>query len=140
MSHEVGHEDLMRFLDDELPPDRRNAVDAHIEQCTECNRDLHVFRSLKGDLSAIAMRNEPGPSLWATINRRLTQPLGWVLLLTGTVVIAGWAVWSYLTSPELFWQKLAVGSIVVGAALLLLSAIVDRVRELPSDPYRQIQR
>ncbi|MGH7503363.1 MAG: anti-sigma factor family protein [Longimicrobiales bacterium] len=140
MSHPVGHEDLMRFLDDELPPDRRTAVVAHIEQCTECNRDLHVFRALKGDLKAIGERNGAGPSLWAAINHRLTQPLGWVLFVTGAVVIAGWAVWSYVSSPDVFWRKLAVGSVVIGAALLLLSAIVDRVRELPSDPYRQIQR
>lgn len=140
MMHDVAHEDLMRFLDDELPPDRRDAVAAHIEQCTECNRDLHVFRSLKDDLNAIAMRNQPGPSLWAAINHRLTRPLGWVLFVTGAVVMAGWAIWSYATSPELFWRKLAMGSLVIGAALLLLSTIVDRVRELPSDPYRRIQR
>jgi anti-sigma factor RsiW len=140
MIHDVAHEDLMRFLDNELPPDRHGVVAAHIEHCTECNRDLHVFRSLKGDLNAIAMRSEPGPSLWAAINHRLTRPLGWVLLVTGAVVMAGWSVWSYATSPELFWRKLAVGSIVIGAALLLVSALVDRVREMPSDPYRQIQR
>jgi hypothetical protein len=54
--------------------------------------------------------------------------------------MAGWSVWTYATSPELFWRKLAVGSIVIGAALLLVSALVDRVRELPTDPYRRIQR
>jgi anti-sigma factor RsiW len=140
MIHDVVHEDLMRYLDDELPPDRRDAVAAHIEQCTECNRDLHVFQSLKGDLNAIVMRNEPGPSLWAAINHRLTRPIGWVMLVSGAVAMAGWSIWTYATSTELFWRKLAVGSIVIGAALLLVSALVDRVREMPTDPYRRIQR
>ncbi len=140
MSHELGHEDLMRYLDDELPPDRRAAVAAHLEACTECHREFVIFQRMKEDLLAMSTDDGSTSSLWTVVSRQITQPLGWVLMLGGLVVLTAWAVWSWLTSPEVFWRKLAIGAVVVGALFLLLSAILDRVREYRTDPYREIQR
>jgi anti-sigma factor RsiW len=140
VGHEVSHDDLMRYLDDELPAARRDEVALHLERCTECRREFIVFQRMKGDLLAMARENHVGPSLWDGISRRLARPVGWLFLAGGGIALAGWGIWSYVTSPEVFWRKLAVGAVVVGAALLLLSAIIDRVRALASDPYREIQR
>jgi uncharacterized protein (DUF983 family) len=67
-------------------------------------------------------------------------PAAWVLLIAGAVALSVWAAWTYVTSPESFWQKLFVAAVVVGLGLLLLSAIGDRLRDLKTDPYREIQR
>jgi anti-sigma factor RsiW len=130
----------MRYLDDELPPDRRVVIEAHIRDCTECNRDHAVFKRMKGDLHSMAMENDHGPSLWQAVSRRLFRPTGWVLLVIGTVALTAWGIYSYITSPENVWTKLATGAVVIGIALLLLSAIVDRRTALRTDRYREIQR
>lgn len=140
MNHAVSHEDLMRYLDDELPRDRHAAIAGHIEQCTECKRELIVFQALKGDLQRMVHENRVGPSVWTTVNRRLMQPTAWLLLVAGTIGLAGWGAYAYATSPESFWEKLGAGAVVIGLALLLLSAIMDRLRDLKTDPYREIQR
>jgi anti-sigma factor RsiW len=140
LNHEVSHDDLMRFLDDELPPDRRADVARHLDECTECRRDFVVFQSMKGALAHM-LNVEPGtPSVWNRVNRRIMLPAAWVLLVAGALALGMWGAWTYITSPEDFWQKLFVGAIAVGLALLLISAIGDRLRELKTDPYTEIQR
>jgi hypothetical protein len=140
LNHEVSHDDLMRFLDDELPPDRRAAVAGHLEACTECNREFVVFRTMKGELATM-LNIEPGaPSLWNRVNRQIMLPAAWVLFVAGAVALSVWGAWTYIMSPEDFWEKLFVGAVVVGLALLLVSAIGDRLRDLKTDPYREIQR
>lgn len=139
MSH-VEPDDLMRFLDDELPTDRQAGVEAHIGDCTECNRDFVIYRRLKGDLLAMGMENGTGPSLWYALSRRLFRPTGWVLIIVGATVLAAWGVYSYVTSPEELWTKLATGAVVIGFVLLLASAILDRLGALRTDRYREIQR
>lgn len=140
MNHEVSHDDLMRFLDDELPPERRATVAGHLEQCTECNREFVVFRAMKGELATM-LNVEPGaPSIWNSVNRKIMLPAAWVLFVAGAVALSVWGAWTYVMSPENFWEKLFVGAVVVGLALLLVSAIGDRLRDLKTDPYREIQR
>lgn len=140
MKHEVGSEELMRYLDGELPAGRRDAVAAHLERCTECHREFVIYQRMKEDLGAMTTNDGSGPDLWTAISRRIAQPAGWLFMTGGLVVLGAWGVWSWITSPEMFWRKLAVGAVVVGAALLLASAILDRLRDVRTDPYREIQR
>lgn len=140
MSHEVGPDDLMRLLDDELPPERHAAVQAHVRTCAECRRDYTIFQQMKGDLRSMAFENETGPSLWDAVSRRLFRPSGWLLVGLGSVSLAAWGIVSYITSPERLWTKLATGAVAIGLALLLLSAIFDRLRDLRTDRYKGIQR
>jgi len=140
VNHAVSHDDLMRLLDDELPPDRRAAVTEHLADCTECKREFVVFKAMKGEITTM-LNVEPGlPSVWNRVNRRIMLPAAWVLLLAGTVALTIWGAWAWVTSPDTFWGKLIVGAVVVGLGLLLLSAIGDRLRDLRTDPYREIQR
>jgi hypothetical protein len=140
LNHAVSHDDLMRFLDDELPPEHRAAVARHIEECTECNREFVVFRTMKGELANMLSLEPGAPSVWNRVNRSIMLPAAWVLLVSGALALGAWGVWTYITSPENFWEKLFVGAVIVGLALLLISAIGDRLRDLKTDPYREIQR
>ena len=65
---------------------------------------------------------------------------GWLLVVAGTVVLTAWGVYSYIKSPEDLWTKLATGALVIGFVLLLLSAVLDRVRDLRTDRYREVER
>jgi len=74
------------------------------------------------------------------VNRQLTRPLGWVLLVVGTVFWVGYSVYVYLASPAFLWEKVATSAIVIGVLLLFISVIWDRYRDWLTDPYRDIQR
>jgi ferric-dicitrate binding protein FerR (iron transport regulator) len=136
----IGHDELMRYLDGELPPERAAAVESALESSTELRREYTLFLRLKEDLEDMGAQMSTRRTVWGEVNRRLTRPVGWLLFLVGAMVWLAYGVYTYLTGGEAMWAKLATSAIVVGLGMLLLSAVVDRLRDLKTDPYKEIQR
>jgi anti-sigma factor RsiW len=136
----ITRDELMRYLDGELSPDRVGAVEAALETDTELRREYVLYRRLKSDLEELGSEMRTPSTAWDRINRRLTRPMGWILFLAGLGVWLVYAVYMFVTGPEALWEKLAVGAVVVGLGILLLSVVVDRVRDLKTDPYKEIQQ
>lgn len=136
----ISHDELMRYLDGELTPERVRAVEAALETSTELRREYVIFRRMKTDLQDMGATMRPEHTVWDAVNRRLTRPVGWVLFLIGAVIWVSYGVYTYLTGAVALWEKLATSAVVVGLAMLLVSALVDRWRDLKTDPYKEIQR
>ncbi|MEJ2538545.1 MAG: hypothetical protein P8188_00960 [Gemmatimonadota bacterium] len=140
MNPPVTNEDLMRYLDDELSDEDRLRVEAALRDSTELRRDVAVFRSMRRDLSELSAGGTPRSSVWGSVNRRLTRPVGWILLVAGFVLWAGYGAWVFATSPANLVEKLAVGALAVGFLILLLATIFERLTEWKDDPYRDVER
>lgn len=142
MNHAVSHDDLMRFLDGELPPEERSRIDAHLASCTECRREFAIFEEMKRDFAALRTAVPGGgPPVWEPVRRRLVQPLGWVLVIVGALLWIGYAVYQFLTSPvPPPVAKVAQGALWIGLLLLLASVAVERYRAWKTDPYREVQK
>ena len=132
----------MRFLDGELPPEDRARVESALATDTELAREMAIFQGMKtslGELSFGAPARR-GDSVWDGVNRRLTRPTGWVLLLAGLAVWSLYGAYVFATGPSEPVEKLATGAVVIGTLLLLASVIWERWREYAHDPYRDVQR
>ena len=143
MSHEVDRETLMRYLDDELTPEGRERVERHLSGCTECRREVEMFRRVKRDLSELPggpLRDGGRGSVWDAVSRRVARPLGWLLLVAGAVLWGGWAAWVFVTAEAALFEKLFTGAVVIGLALLLASVGWERYREWQHDPYRDVRK
>ena len=140
MSHEVSHETLTRYLDNELPPDERGRVEDHLSECTECRREAEIMRTMKEDLAELPGGDPDGGSVWDAVDRRLTRPLGWILLVAGAVVSLGLGAWGFVTADAPLTEKLAAGAMGLGLVLLLVSVGRERWKEWKDDPYRKVQR
>lgn len=137
----IGRESLMRYLDGELPPEDRARVEAAVAGSTELQRELAIFRAMKQDLHDLSFSVGPPPtSVWGRVNRRLTRPVGWVLLVVGLTTWTGYGAYVFATSPARLLEKLAAGAVAVGVLLLLASVAYDRYRDWLVDPYRDVQR
>ena len=136
----IHHDELMRYLDGELPPERAREIEAALETSTELRREYVIFQRMKTDLGEMGARMQHEGTVWTAVNRTITRPVGWTLFLIGAVVWAAYGVFAYLTGADALWQKLATSAVVVGLAMLLISALVDRWRDLKTDPYKEIQR
>ena len=50
----ISNEDLMRYLDDEMPPDERARVEEELARSTELQRDVAVYRAMRQDLGELS--------------------------------------------------------------------------------------
>jgi anti-sigma factor RsiW len=141
IENEISHEMLMRYLDGELPPEERRRVEGAVERSTELRRELAIYRTLHEDLATISFEAKATRgSVWEGVHKRLTRPIGWLLLATGIVAWLIHAVYVFTTSAGPSWEKLATSAVVIGILLLFASVIHERYRELLTDPYRKIER
>ena len=136
----VSHEDLMRFLDGEVTPEERVAIEGRLEASSELRREFAIFRSIKEDFRDLSFAPQDGDSVWDRIRSRITSPVGWVLTTTGFLGWAAYAAWSFVKSPSAIVVKLTTGAVVIGMLVLLAQVIWDRYREYGSDPYRNVHR
>lgn len=136
----ITHDELMRYLDGELPPERMRAVEEALESDTELRRECALYRKMKSDLADLGTDMGPHGTVWDVVNRRITRPVGWILFLTGLAVWVAYAAYQFVIGSEALWQKLGTSAIIVGLVMLALSAVIDRLQDLKTDPYRGVER
>jgi len=136
----VSQEDLMRFLDGEVTPQERAAIEGQLEASSELRREFAIFRSMKEELQDLSFAVEGDDSVWGRIRSRITSPVGWGLTITGFLGWAAYGTWSFVNSPSAILVKLTTGAVVIGVLVLLAQVIWDRYREYGSDPYRNVHR
>jgi hypothetical protein len=131
----------MRYLDAEVEPQERSRIEGVLASSTELRRELAVFRAMKDDLQTMRLAEGQGDgSIWYGVNRQLARPLGWVLVIVGSLLWAAYGLYLFVTSSAFLLEKLATGAITIGILLLLATVIWERYREWLSDPYRDLQR
>lgn len=141
MPQRITHEDLMRFIDGELPPDDHTRVEEALASDTELSREAAIFRAMKGDFQELTFQNGTlTRSVWDQVNATLTRPVGWVFVIIGAAVWSGYGAYVFATSAVNPFEKLALGALVIGVLILLASVIWERYREWLTDPYRDVVR
>jgi anti-sigma factor RsiW len=135
--NEHPHEALSAYADGELPPERALAVERHLEDCTECARELSIIRTMGGAMRQGTKAAETG--VWEGVHRRITRPIGWIL------VTAGAALWVVLITVAWFRQALtpewvAATAVAVGLAMLAAGIGYEQYREWKDSPYKDIER
>src|SRR6266704_2467317 len=68
--HEKWIEKLSDYLDGELPPGEREAVDAHLRECAQCATVLEDLKRVIASAGSIQPR-PPSADLWAGIAARI---------------------------------------------------------------------
>ena len=136
----ISHETLMRYLDGEVAPDELARIEAAVAASTELQRDVAIFGAMKKDLQGIAFPLSRDDSVWGVVHRRLTRPIGWLLVLAGFTVWAAYGSYLYMMSAIDPWEKLATSTIGVEILLLFGSVIYERYKEWLTDPYRDVVR
>lgn len=140
MTEQMSHESLMRYLDGEAAPEERARIDAAVAASTELQRDLAVFRSMKSDLQAMTFGLANDHSVWGTVHRRITRPLGWILLSAGFLIWLFYGSYLYIASAIDPLEKLATSAIGLGILFLFGTVIHERRKEWRTDPYRDVYR
>ena len=71
---------------------------------------------------------------------RTTSSIGWLLLISGVVIAAGFAIFEWIYTPDMpLMVKVIVGAIYLGLAFLLISVSRQRLIERRTDKYKNVE-
>lgn len=134
----------MAYADGELGAAERAAFQARLAREPELRREVARHHSLE----VLARRLAPPEPLdheWQRLAldplQRGTVGLGWLAFAVGALGLAGLAFWRFVSDDSIdAVERGLVASFVVGAGALLAAAVRARLRTLPFDPYRNVER
>lgn len=139
---EQYREMLAGYVDGELHGDELLEFESHLAECTECQREVAVFHSLKGELQAMGLKSPevPGGSVWNDVNKHVARPAGWIFLIIGILMYVVYAVYTFIQSTGNLFEKLATGFLVIGFVVLLATVAYERIVSYKTDPYKGIEK
>ena len=130
---------ISAYADGELSREDAARVEAHLRVCTECARELALIQSIGGTMRA-APPQYPHRSVWEGVHRRITFPVGWLLLVAGVAVWVALAAYEWFRNGVFSAAWLAATAIIIGLVLLLVGVAYEQYREWKESPYKDIQR
>jgi len=135
-------EELVRYVDDEMTGEEREAFEHRLADSTELKREVAIQKAMRGELKAMGLESQtpPGGSIWEAVNKQIARPTGWMFLIAGLLMYIGYAVYTFIESPMNLFERLMIGLVVIGFVILLSSVAYERIRDYRSDPYKGVQR
>lgn len=133
------HELLGSYADGELDAAQTAAVAEHLQNCTECAREIALIRSMGGAMRGM-VNTAPERDVWDGVHRRLTRPIGWVLFTAGVAVWVAMALVEWYRARELTWEWLALSAVGIGLALLFVGVAHEQYRDWKTTRYKDIQQ
>ncbi|HEX2253197.1 MAG TPA: zf-HC2 domain-containing protein [Thermoanaerobaculia bacterium] len=134
---------LSGFLDGVLTQSDQQRVRLHLEDCPSCRAQVAELAGLRE--AALTTRFVlPADDQWDERPRtgwsRLARRTGFTLLVLWFLAVAAAGLWGLATGPASVLEKVMVLGGLAAAALLFASVLADRLRTLPGDRYRGVQK
>ncbi len=136
--------DGMRYLDGEMRDDERVEFEKHLEECDSCRGNMERFRELQSLTRRVKMKDPIDAfweSYWRSIYRRLERSVGWIFIIAGGLMLVVYGLYQVIpTFRQITFEKVAIVVFVLGAVMLLVSVIRERIHQHKVDRYKDIQR
>jgi predicted anti-sigma-YlaC factor YlaD len=142
--HEFNETMLSGYLDGELTQGDQQRVRLHLESCAGCTNELGELRKFREATMNAGFR-VPEDTQWDETPRgaisRLLHNSGWLIAGLWAIGIVAYLVWQWATDSESIQFEAMIGfALVLAFGLIILSALVDRVKIRKNDPYRKVQK
>jgi len=139
---------MMAALDNELAAGEREELDRLLAEEPGLRGEWDRLHEVKEVTDAMSLRRPPEETwelYFESVYNRAERGFAWILLSMGAIVLTGWALWVGLeelwaTADLPTYVKIAIYSMLLGLAVLLLSVIREKLFMRKTDPYKEIQR
>lgn len=140
--HEINEALLSGYLDGELTQGDRQRVRLHLEGCAECRSVIEGLRKLR----EATMNTEfpvPEDTQWDETPRgtlsRVLHNSGWLIAGLWLVGLVAYVVWQIATESEsIRLEGMLSFGLLLALGLVILSALIDRLKTRKNDPYRKV--
>lgn len=139
---------LSAYVDGELDAEDVARVEAHLAADAQARREVEELRRLKNLTGALRLKEAPPEEwegFWQSVYNRTERSLGWVLLVIGFAIVAGWALWraagTFLETDTLpVWIKGAAVLGLGGLVVLAISVVRERIHKRSRTRYKDVIR
>ena len=139
---------LMGYLDNELSDEQRNRFEEHLAGCPECTGELEEFQKLKAitdEVTLVEPEDRIWQDYWNGIYNRIERSIGWIIFSVAAILLAiygGFKLIESIVSDATTGMLLKFGllALIVGLAILLVSALRERIYFWNKDRYRNVRR
>ncbi|MBN2287804.1 MAG: zf-HC2 domain-containing protein [Candidatus Glassbacteria bacterium] len=139
---------IMEYLDGELGPEEHQEVERHLAGCSACRSELDSLQKLKEITSGMQFaqpEEEVWKMYWEQVYNRLERGLGWVLASVGAIILLAYGAFHFirdflLRSGEPLLLKLGVCAAVLGAVILFISVLRERLFIRKTDKYKEVEK
>lgn len=142
--HQFDQAMLSGYLDGELTQSDKQRVRLHLEDCAECTNEIDALRKLR-EATMDTEFQVPEDTQWDETPRgplsRLLHNSGWLIAGLWVVGMIAYLVWQVATDSESIQFEAMIGvAFFLAFALIILSALVDRLQTRKNDPYRKVKK
>jgi len=141
---ETIKERLSAYLDGELTQQESQRIGVHIADCPTCGELLDDFRRMRADLKQLTWPeadDDQWSSVMAGLATKSTRGVGWLLWGGGLAVLAGYAAYQFVRDFTFASvERVGVLALILGAVLLFVSVLIERINKYPTDKYKDIEK
>jgi anti-sigma factor RsiW len=134
---------LSGYVDRMLTQADEQRVRVHLEDCAVCRAQVEDISRLK-EVTMSSEFREPADEQWSEVPRgrasQFTFGVGWSFLIVWALVTTGYGLWQFWTSEGALFGKLIVFVPLSALVLLFVSVLIDRVKAMRTDRYREVQK
>jgi hypothetical protein len=141
--HHVG-ELLSGYIDGELTQQDRQRVSIHCEDCEQCAALLAELEALRARMGT-ARIGKANEDIWRELIDdpavTTTRGIGWLLLIGGLLLAAGFAIYEFVREIESIptIALLIIGGLYGGILLLFYAVLRQRLIERKTDKYEDVE-
>jgi hypothetical protein len=135
---------MMGFIDGELDRDEEKRFKDHAYQCPSCAEELTKYQKLAALTDSLKLK-EPADYEWERIYGSLTYKIesgfGWFMVIGGIVIVLAYLLYELIMEWEVAaWLRVGIVMAFVGFAVLLVSALRQRIRIKKYERYETVKR
>lgn len=143
-AHDFDEAMVSGYLDGELTQADSQRVRLHLEECSECAKVAEDLAGLK-EATMTSEFQVPEDTQWDETPRnmasRIASGFGWLLAVAWVVGLAAYIVWQTANDSQSFQLEGMLGfGVLLAFALIVLSALIDRIQTRKNDPYRKVKK
>jgi len=139
---------LMGYIDNELSDEQRNRFEEHLAGCPECAGELKEFQKLKAitdEVTLVEPEDRIWQDYWNGIYNRIERSVGWLIFSIAAILLTiygGFKLIEKIVTDATVGMLLKLGllALIVGLAILFVSALRERMYFWSKDRYRNVRR
>jgi len=139
---------LAGYVDGELTAPEKLDFERELSHSAELRAELHEFMQLKEVTNAMRYADIPDAvweSYWESLYRKTERGLGWILFSVGAILVIGFglyhAFYDLFTDPDApLWLQIGLPTATLGAGILLVSYIRERLFARKRERYTEVER